>query len=330
MKAIFVLVTLIAATAVAFYVVWMNRASEKIVTTVIPIAIVALVGVLIAVFVFGGEPPVVKKFPVVFLFRRSDKAPWTPPDRPLLMSLFEVPELMKTHPELMGDNTEGATLYHHLLQRAMIDIIARHHRSSWETDIERFEIGSGTQEFSAPVPGATEPNVKVSFDQIKEALKGNRFAESPYMRPELALPVGTSLTVTVPTNNGSGAEEGQILLTNDFVRLSIKTQQSMWSRSLGGYRLILGYSYDQDQEFATTQYLVSVEAEFSRLRSGHPKMSKYRRWVEQMVSEIQTELDEQVVWSKTRDTFLFRKQLQQFGSVEVPVRPLTLNAPEYK
>jgi len=330
MKAIIILVTLIAATAGVFYVVWMNRASEKIVTTVIPIAIVALVGVLITVFVFGGEPPVVKKFPVLFLFRRSDKAPWTPPDRPLLLSLFEVPELMKNHPELMDDSTEGATLYHHLLQRAMIDIIARHHRSSWETEIDRFEIGGGTEEFSGPVPGAIEPSVKLSFDQIKEVLKGNRFAESPYMRPEITLQVGTSLKVTAPSNYGSGGEEGQILVTNDFVRLSIKTQYSSWMRSLGGYRLILGYSYDQDKEFATTQYLVSVEAEFNRLRSGHPKMSKYRRWVEQIVSEIQAELDEQVVWPKTRDAFTFRKQLQQFGSAEVLERPLTLNAPEYK
>ena len=88
MRPVLVLAALILATGVAFYVVWMNRASEKIVTAVIPIAIAALIGVGLTVFVFGGQPPLTVKFPAVFLYRSSDKAPWTPPARPMLNSLF--------------------------------------------------------------------------------------------------------------------------------------------------------------------------------------------------------------------------------------------------
>jgi len=141
MRSVLVLAALILATVVTFYVVWMNRASEKIVTAVIPIAIAALIGVWLTVFIFAGQPPLTLNFPAVFLYRSSDKAPWTPPTRPMLYSLSEVPELQKDHPERMADDTSGATLYHHLLQKAIIDILAQHHRHAWKTDISRFDIG---------------------------------------------------------------------------------------------------------------------------------------------------------------------------------------------
>jgi hypothetical protein len=59
-------------------------------------------------------------------------------------------------------------------------------------------------------------------------------------------------------------------------------------------------------------------------------MPKYKNWVEQIISELQTGLDEQLIWAKTKENYLFTKQLQQFGAVEqTGTRPLTLNPPEF-
>ena len=59
-------------------------------------------------------------------------------------------------------------------------------------------------------------------------------------------------------------------------------------------------------------------------------MSKYKHWVEQIVSELQTALDEQIIWAKTKENYVFMKQLQQFGGVDLgPERPPNLNPPEY-
>ncbi len=53
MKAVIILLVSGLLTASAFYLVWMNRASEKLLSAVIPVAVAALAGILVAVFVFG-------------------------------------------------------------------------------------------------------------------------------------------------------------------------------------------------------------------------------------------------------------------------------------
>src|SRR5438270_1928687 len=169
-----VLLMMIAATAGAFYVVWLNRASEKIVTAVLPISVGALAGIFLSIFVFGAEAKTTVRFPVVFLFRK-DKMPVVPPYRPLLSSLFEVPELQKDHPDLIADDTQGATLYHHLLQRSIVDTIAFWHSGSWETEIDRFNIG-GTQEMGRPASDASGVSEKLSTEELQRKLIGNRFA----------------------------------------------------------------------------------------------------------------------------------------------------------
>ena len=228
----------------------------------------------------------------------------------------------------MADDTSGATLYHHLLQKAIIDILAQHHRHAWETDISRFDIGT-VEEMSGPSPNASAPGMKLSFEEIKQLLKNNRFQDSRFMQPELTLPRRTKVRIKAPEINSTAGEEGEIVFENDFVHLSIKTRFSSSMRSLGPYRLIFGYTSDKDNEFQRAEYLITINAEFNRLRSGHPEMSKYKHWVEQVASELQTALDEQVIWAKTKENYVFVKQLQQFGVDLGPERPPTLNPPEY-
>jgi len=316
-------------TAGVFYVVWMNRASEKIVTAVIPITVAALTGVSLAIFVFGGETTATARFPTVFLYRSSDKMPITPPYRPMLMSLFELPELQKDHPDLVGDGDDGWTLYHEFLQRAIIDIIARRHRFSWETEISRFDIG-GTEEMSGPASSASGASQKLSFEEIRGRLEGNRFGNSRFGSPELTLPPRMRLEVTLPVHNGTNAQEGRIVFTNEFVRLSITTQAFSRMVGLGPYTQMMGYTPIEAQtQCAQAQYLVTIMAEYSRLRIGHPDMARYRRWVQQIVSELQAELDEQVLWARTKESYIFAKQIEMFSGVPVSMPPQTLNAPGY-
>jgi hypothetical protein len=322
MRALVVLIVLMLATGVAFYVVWMNRESEKIVTAVVPISVAALIGVFLSVFLFGGEPPISVRFPVVFLYRTPDLAPLVPPDRPLLVSLFEVPTLKAEHPELMEDGGNGTILYHHLLQKAILNTLEFLYACTWEIDLSDFNTGIGEQQVSQPSRDATEPSTKLTTAQIDALLKDNRFA-GIHSRDGLgiALPPGSSISIVAPRTTTTGAVEGEILIKNEFVGLTIKSQYSMYMRSLGGYRTLMGYSWEQESDFATVQYIVSIQAEFDRLRSGHPKMPKYKNWVNQIISQLRAKLDEEILWPDTRQNYLFRKQLEQFGGVTLPTRP---------
>src|SRR6266851_4274012 len=75
MKSVVVLLLFIAVTAVAFWFVWMNRASEKIVSSTLPIAIAAIVGVFLAGWVFGGDEDNETVFPVCYMLDLESKLP---------------------------------------------------------------------------------------------------------------------------------------------------------------------------------------------------------------------------------------------------------------
>src|SRR5947208_1720175 len=138
MKFYMVMSLIVLAVVAAFYVAVMNRASEKIMSAVIPITVAAIVGIFMAVFIFGVEAPISTRFPVTFFYRTSDNIPLKLPLRNLQPFLFIVPQLNQRHPELMKDDTRGETLYHHFLQRAIIEILVSRYPSDWETEIVRF------------------------------------------------------------------------------------------------------------------------------------------------------------------------------------------------
>ena len=75
MKAVLILSVSGLMTVFAFYLVWMNRASEKILSAIFPVAVAALTGVILAVFVFGGEPATTTVFPSSFQYRLPSKMP---------------------------------------------------------------------------------------------------------------------------------------------------------------------------------------------------------------------------------------------------------------
>lgn len=329
MKGHFVLLAMMVAVGFAFYLVWNNRESEKIVTAVLPISVAALIGVFLAVLVFGGKPAIEEKFPVAFLYRTADRAPLAVPHRPLLNSLFEVPELQREHPALVGDNSQAGILYHHLLQKAIIDILAFRYKNNWEVEVTRFETASGQEMSFVPAAGSSG-FTRLSHQQVQQLITGNRFSQSRATGLAMTLPPNTRMVVTVPLEGGEVRPEGEILLKNSFVTLRIKTYASWWRRGLGMYRLLTGFTEEQDREFTMAFYVVAIKAEFSRYRSGHPDMKRYKTWVEQITAELQRELDEQIVWSKTRDNYTFVKQIEQFGGPTVPTPPMFLNPPDIR
>ena len=180
-------------------------------------------------------------------------------------------------------------------------------------------------------PGASGLSEKLSSDELQRRLAGNRFAGSRFRLMSLTMPPDTQLQIRPPLRSAQAGEESQIVFSNKFVRLSITTQYSSWMVGLGPYRQLMGYSFDESQSNCSqAQYLVTVKAEYSRLRSGHPDMARHQRWVQQITSEIRSELDEQEIWTKTKDSFTFARQLDAFPLVKAPIPPQTLNTPQYQ
>lgn len=310
MKASIILIISGLLTASAFYLVWMNRASEKLLSAVIPVAVAALAGIFVAVFVFGGEPATTTVFPSSFQFRLPSKMPLNLPlvlmNRRFSQAQFAPGQLYKVHPEFFNDpaDADGQSLYHHLLQRAIIDWIGMTYGGTWQVEMLQFDLPVGREERFQLTQGASEKSEILSTKQIEKLLKGNRFADiHAGIPPQIALPPGTKLKITPPQAGFFNA--GEILLENTFCTISIKTQASSWFRGIGSYKRLTGITDEESDKLATANYIVRINVRYDRLRSNHPQMALYKTWASELSEGLRRQFDEQVIWSKTKEDFIF-------------------------
>lgn len=323
MKAVIILLVSGLLTASAFYLVWMNRASEKILNAILPVAVAALAGIILAVFVFGGEPATTVVFPSSFQYRLPSKMPLQLPmvlmNRRFSQTLFAPGVLFKTHPEFFSNpaDSEGQSLYHHLLQRAIIDWMGLTYSGTWQVEMLQFDLPIGREGRFEPIQGASEKSEILSTEQIEKLLDGNRFANiHAGIPPRIALPPGTKLKITPPQTKPGFLEAGEILLKNEFCSISIRTQFSSWFRGIGAYKRLAGISDEESNNLATANYIVRINVRFDGLRSNHPKMALYKTWASDLSEGLRKQFDEQVIWSQTKEDFIFSQLEGQ--STEVP------------
>jgi len=319
-------------TGLAFYLVWMNRASEKILGAIIPVAVAALAGIIMAVFVFGGEPAISIVFPSSFQYRLPSKMP---PNLPLVLTnrrfsqaQFAPSMLYKIHPEFFTDpaDPEGQSLYHHLLQRAIIDWMGLTYSGTWQVEMLQFDLPIGREGRFEPIQGASEKSEILSTEQIEKLLQGNKFVGiHAGIPPRIALPPGTKLKITPPQSKSGFLEAGEILLENDFCSISIKTLASSWFRGIGSYKRLAGISDEDSQKLATANYTVRMNVRFDRLRSNHPKMALYKTWASQLSEGLRGQFDEQGIWSKTKEDFTFSQLKGEFAE-QPPVHRTTVSS----
>jgi hypothetical protein len=295
---------------VAFYFVWQNRGSEKVVTTA-GLGLVGLIGALVAVIVFGAQPPLRKVFSSTYLIKLSNQQP-----HPLMgtsprftYGIYEIQQLTKVHPELFTnlENLPRSTLYHHLLQKNLVDWIAARYPGSWEIEIAPIGLMG---EMTEPARPPDESQTRVTPAQLEEKLSGNFFSNmlGPLQNTSFSLPPHTMLQVFTPSMK-DGLEVGEIELRNPFCMLRVTTRNVTWFRGAGIYKQVLHLSDGENSSLATSVYTVRTEVNFSRTLNGNPDMPRYVRWATSISEGLQDQFDEQVIWNKTRDSLLLQHTL---------------------
>jgi hypothetical protein len=297
----------------SFFLVLMNRASEKIVTAVIPITVAAITGITLSVFFFGSEDATIEEvFPASVMYHTDTKLPAELPSFLLnrrSRSFFWLPgKLFEQHPEFFRDKDDqtGTALNHHLLQKALVDWLGTLYRSNWQSEIVSFESAGARTMMYGPSGSAPEPSKILDTSDIAKLLEGNKFAGiETGIPPQIALPPFAKLLITPPRPGAAGVIE----MRDRFCTISIRTQESSWAGSIGAYKQLAGLSEDDVKQFGIATYLVRFKAEFSRWLSGHPQMPKYKRWASQMVKEMRTQFDEQMLWEAAKTDYRFIKDM---------------------
>ncbi|HXH84404.1 MAG TPA: hypothetical protein VNN07_15980 [Candidatus Tectomicrobia bacterium] len=301
--------------------VWLNRGSEKVVSAVVSAALSVGIGSLVAVVLaisFSAEPSAEEVFPVSYRYDAVTRMPVRLPEvyaeRQFTQMLSAPGQLQARDPRALHDASDptGTTLYHHLLQRAIIDWLAATYRATWDVEVREFDLPIGRQQQLRPAPPKEAmPARLIGADEIERALAGNRFGRlATPVEPQMVVPPGTALAVTAPARRNGAVEMGEIVLRNEFCRVTIRTEESTWVRSLGALALLTGPPAPEHANAGTATYIVRFRVDFNRWRGGHPRMPGYRRWAGQLGARLRASFSEEEIWRQAKEEFLLRKQAQ--------------------
>jgi hypothetical protein len=201
------------------------------------------------------------------------------------------------------------------LQWAIIDWMSSVYHGAWQTETTWWELPGSRQMTSQPV-GDPIPPLILETAKVRQLMAGNMFAQvQTGIPPQLGLPPDTKMTV-IPPRDVKGMPESEIRFRNKFCTVTIQTQFSSAQRGAGSYKWLAGLSEEENDEIQTTTYVVRLNATFSRTRSGHPDMPKYKTWVKGLFEGMQAQFDEQRLWAKTKDDYFFYKQVQNLGPIK--------------
>lgn len=307
------------------YLVVLNRASEKIVSTLLS-GLVALSAVLLAVVVFGDESRQTSRFPVAFFMFQSNKTPIHIPFREDLQDYFLIADLQANDPQLMHDGDNGQTLYHEFLQKAIIDSLAFRYSGGWDAEAVRYRTSGMTMRTT--YPGKTSKMRRLTVGDLEQSMDGNRFAKKHMMPLPLSLPPDSNLKVTAPKLTTQGMQQGTIEISNPFATVTIRTRPMQYRAGLGGYSLMTDLAMGEDQkQFCGFTYELQVSVTFNRFRSGHPDMPAYKKWADEIIAELDTDFNEEKISEATLHRYLLVKQAAQFGAHVVPDSIMGFNAP---
>jgi hypothetical protein len=242
---------------VAFFLVYLNRASAEVLTAAAPVAAGAFSAILL-VFTFAKPAPIERAFPVLVLGRQSDLHPIEIPHRPnprrfrLLFAQWATENASLLSDPARPDG-EASPLYHHLLQRAIVDWMSTRYFGTWRIRSERFETGDRTERWGPLPDAATTSKTILTSDDIQRVLGANRFAstQGSHLEEQLALPPRTTMTVQPPSTQ-SPLGESEIRFKNRLTDLKIRISYASSGLGLGSYDPP-GVSQDQAQtEFSQT------------------------------------------------------------------------------
>ena len=302
------------------HLVWENRGSEKIISTVIPAVLGAAAAILLAVFVFGEQPSLDATFPVAFHYVSATRLPWFAPwgigDRWISDSYLapgKLKEINKT-PFAGNSDADGMLLYHYLLQWSVARWMSMAYGANWRSEILRFDLPDSREGSYASSRTDSSDMTVVSGMQIETMLRGNPFPTTNIgFPPTVSLPPGTKMCIKVPK---SSSDAGEISLVNDLFSLVIQTTASQYKHSVGTYAKLAGLSDADDQALMKVVYLVRIKVDFNRWKSGNPMMGQYRTWTQGFLAEFRDSFDEQQVWARIRNDYMLRRQIEQLGPLK--------------
>src|SRR5712692_5646049 len=283
---------------------WVNRASEKVAVNVPSAAVLGAVGVLATLLFSLQTSSTHAEISTELLVNLKTKRTFVCRELPLIHEYTDPgvgrvigavvaadSTLTTFDPSTQSDDAQiltaeidrTATLYCDAVTRLVIESIGETFGGSWDARVKRYgvggkrgwEVGPGNED--RPAEGVT-----LEMADVLRLFKSPIFAVPPdpvWPFPRrVVLPPGSRLTVDkeeIPV-----LPRFHVRIENPFARVHITiTTQGGDVGGLPAFARACG-EHDPPGHYTRLLYETTVDAEFAAIRSGHPAMPVYRRWVD--------------------------------------------------
>lgn len=312
-----VIVFIVLTGAVAAWLGWQNRDSEKVILTALPAVALGTIGVLLTIL-FGLKEEIREtEFPAVFTYERASLIPlglardigYLPSSE--TWASMHLQEITTAHPDAItkDKNSPGMDMYGDIALRLVFDRLFLTFGKTWDVKIDKRDLpflGGGSGGYDEASKSDLIPWSKLSgFFPESYALQAPPilFEETS----ELGIPVGTKLSGEVKRNSSGGFAQAHICMVNDFVDLEIKIKLRGGAAGIGIYSLVAHLPQHESSNVWTASYLISMKAKLKAYRSGHPDMPKYQAWVDNVFETVKEQLDSRMEWERTKETVTLPK-----------------------
>lgn len=332
------LILCLTIVSLTLWLAWQNRASTKVKSAIIGGLAAGITGYLITipalgipllprlVLVAGGtfsaiwihlkEENKKLEFPAASIYEKSSRNPLeelneTYRDRFTCRTLA-CPGIFITSRMSADDGTDfdaREEFYSDVLFRLVVDQLHQSFCNIWDLKAVRSHLPYGILKWE-PNEGALPGDFIDRSEFIKlfsdsRALEVERFG---LVGDRMSVPKGTRLEGGPEKFGGSSRTcRRWFTLENNFVKVRVDLSWSGGGIGIGELGLLLGISQEESQKFWTERHDVKLSAKFNRVRSGHPQMPKYQRWVNALFEELQEAFDTSKHIQRGKEWYMFSK-----------------------
>lgn len=303
---------LLILIAIAIYVAWQNRASEKIISTFITVSFAGAAATLAAtIFSLNHESfevPIYK----TYVFNKITKYPIHDTEKPFISAfscrelenktISFVQESIKDDPSLSiipTNNSDeimikrGISLYRDILFRQLLTEICYHYGSNQTTKkTENITGNSITYGTDRPLK---IPSKEIKWSEIVKSYPNNScfsFHEFDFCG------------LTVPSNARMIFSENKIQIQDKYIDLTIEVQNKGGAIGAIGLTTLLHMPIGESMKYWSETYKILIKAKFNPIRYGHPLMADYKKWAEGIKNGITDLFSTEKHWKETKELFI--------------------------
>lgn len=308
------------------YIVWNNRASEKILTNVTSAFILGTIGLLATSLISLKEEKnvdtyssciLVQKQPLFLMHSccmdlKSEKI------LPVVFTNNAINNLLKKdslHFEKIFENENNKKLFFEkLFIRYIIDLLDAKYHTGWFMRTYEHKVPGGFQSSSFGIE--LLDNLVYDEDKLNHIFEENEIIKigknHDFKNPEnslkysLFLPPETKLTYkfentliySIQLNNSSvNFSNIFININNSFVEIEIKIK---YTTALDGIDKEIANAFKIKGEYLNnytfTPFLIETTTKFKKMKIGHPDMEKYKYWANDLLSYLKYNISVDEFW----------------------------------